>query len=69
MGEGLLSVQRMLRAFNVPIQSNLGSLSSIGFFGDICKQLTIPYFSPNQGSTTGGDLENWSPNKIHEEEK
>ena len=67
MGEGLLSVQRMLCAFDVPLQSNPDSLFDIGFFKDFSKQSTIPHFSPNKGIAIDGDLEIWSSNKIHEE--
>ena len=47
MGEGLLSVQRMLCAFDVLSQSSLESMFDIGLFEDSSAQSTTPLFSPN----------------------
>ena len=67
MGEGLLSVQRMLCAFDVPSQSNLDSLFDIGLFRDSFRQSAIPNFSPNKGIVIDEDLGFWGPKKIHED--
>ena len=54
MGEGLLSVQRMLCTFDVMSQSSLDSMFDIGFFGVIREQSMFSHFHPIKGHRLTG---------------